>query len=211
MPEHVASDEDPFDVAGCGRRIPPDPAARHPGDGDGLIEKAEGHLVPTTWTPDELQDVLAHATPIVRTFLHGLAVNGSATTEEIGVHHAAAAIGNRYAKSRGKELLFTSAKDGTTGKAVYTIASAYRDDVARILAGLPNDASATPLVKRGPGRPRKVETEAATPKRRPGRPRKIDVTMESLVGCQHRRGRRRARSRRAPRMRSPCPTAPSRT
>jgi hypothetical protein len=139
--------------------------------------------VPTTWTPEELQEVLARATPIVRTFLHGLAVHGSATTEDLGVHHAAAAIGNRYAKSRGKEPLFTSAKDGTTGKGVYTIEPKYRDDVARILAGLPNEAPAAAApVKRGPGRPRKVEAGPTAPKRGPGRPRKIDVAMESLVG-----------------------------
>jgi hypothetical protein len=139
--------------------------------------------MPTTWTPDELQDVLAHATPIVRTFLHGLAVHGSATTEEIGVHHMAAAIGQRYAKSRGKEALFTSAKDGTTGKSVYTIDAKYRDDVARILAGLPNEApAASAPPKQGPGRPRKAEAEPTAPKRGPGRPRKIDVAMESLVG-----------------------------
>jgi hypothetical protein len=140
--------------------------------------------VPATWTSNELQDVLAHATPIVRTFLHGLAVHGSGTTRELGVQHMAASIAQGYAKARGKEALFTSAKDGTTGKRVYTIEAKYRDDVARILSGVPTEApaAAAQAPKRGPGRPRKVEAEPTAPKRGPGRPRKIDVAMESLVG-----------------------------
>jgi hypothetical protein len=143
-----------------------------------LTEKAGGSLVAATWSKDELHDVLAHATPIVRTFLHGLVAHGSATTDEIGVSHMAPVIGLRYAKHRGKEPLYRSAKDGTTGKTVFTIEAKYRDDVARILAGLPNEAPAPP--KRGPGRPPKNGVVA--PKRGPGRPRKIDVAVESLIG-----------------------------
>ncbi|MBI1852281.1 MAG: hypothetical protein HYR85_18215 [Planctomycetes bacterium] len=98
------------------------------------------------------------------------------------MQHMVAAIAQGYAKARGKEPLFTSAKDGTTGKRVYTIEAKYREDVARILAELPSEPAAPPAPKRGPGRPRKAEMEPTAPKRGPGRPRKIDVAVENLIG-----------------------------
>ncbi|MBI3843233.1 MAG: hypothetical protein HY292_01215 [Planctomycetes bacterium] len=124
--------------------------------------------MPSSWSKDELRDVLAHATPIVRTFLHGLAVHGSGTTRELGVQHMVAAIAQGYAKARGN----------------YTIEAKYRENVARILAGLPKEPVASEVPKRRPGRPRKIEAEPtpAPPKRGPGRPRKIDIAVENLIG-----------------------------
>ncbi|MBI1850308.1 MAG: hypothetical protein HYR85_08190 [Planctomycetes bacterium] len=100
------------------------------------------------------------------------------------MQHMVAANAQGYAKARGKEPLFTSAKDGTTGKRVYTIEAKYRENVARILAGLPKEPVASEVPKRRPGRPRKIEAEPtpAPPKRGPGRPRKIDIAVENLIG-----------------------------
>ena len=103
-----------------------------------MTNESRGRAVPTSWSKDELQDILEHATPIVRKFLKGLADRGAATIDELGVSHMAAAIGSRYAKHRGKEPLYKSAKDGTTGKSVFTIEPKYREDIARILAELPD-------------------------------------------------------------------------
>ncbi len=133
-----------------------------------------------TWSRIELQEILAHATPIVRAFLKGLADRGSATVDEIGVHHMAPVIGIRYAKHRGKEPLYRSVKDESTGKSVFTIEPKYRDDVASILAELPDQPAEVAPMKRRPGRPRKAE--AAAPKRGPGRQRKLDLAVESLIG-----------------------------
>jgi hypothetical protein len=138
------------------------------------------------WTKDELQQLLVHATPIVRKFLKGLAARGSATAEEIGVHHMAAAIGYRYAKSRGKDPLYATRKDAATKLSVFTIDPKYRAQIASFLANFKEPAKVE-QPKRGPGRPRKTEV-AGVVKRGPGRPRKTEVVAAAAEPAR-RRGR----------------------
>ncbi len=136
-----------------------------------------------SWSREEIEELLTHATPIVRQFLKGLAAKGTASADDIGVSHLAPVIGLRYTKSRGKESFYSSKKDEGTGKSVFTIDPKYRRRISDFLATFRAPA---PQPKRRPGRPRSVAVGLA-PRRGPGRPRKVPADV--VVVQARRRGR----------------------
>jgi hypothetical protein len=152
------------------------------------------------WSKDELEQILAHATPIVRRFLKGLADKGSATADEIGVPKVASAIGYRYARARQKEPLYSSERDVTTGKSVFKIDPKYRQEILDFLAAF-QEPAAPP--GRRPGRARRADGPAG---RSPASPARADVrrragprraeaaaTIPASEGREQRPGGRRAR------------------
>ena len=118
------------------------------------------------WSGHEPENLFTGAGPLIRRFLKGLSAKRSATIEQLGVHHMAAALTQKMAKKRGREALYSSVKNGR--KSVYRIVPRYRSRISKFLAGFREPKAA----KRGPGRPRKIEAQAG-PKRGPGRPRKV--------------------------------------
>lgn len=108
-----------------------------------------------SWSKDDLEKLMISATPIVQKFLRGLSAKGTATAEQLGVHHMAPVIGLRYSKSRGKEPLYSSKKDPKTGHSVFMMSPKYKSDIAKFM-------STHRVIPRPP----------AQPKRPVGRPRK---------------------------------------
>lgn len=140
-----------------------------------------------SWSTEELEQLLMSATPIVQKFLRGLSAKGTATAEQIGVHHMAPVIGLRYTRSRGKEPLYSSAKDAA-GYSVFTISPKYRADISKFMAAH-----------------RVIPKPAAPPKRPVGRPRKADgngTAQSSSSGAGRPAGAGSQRSKRAPGRRS---------
>jgi hypothetical protein len=152
-----------------------------------------------TWTKDEIEQALTQVGGLVRRFLKGLTVKGSANVSELGVHHMAVALAQKAAQERKKEPLVSTEKDPESGRSVFSIDPRYRKTIASFLASF-HEPPETPRARRrrerapaAAGRRRAGPAgTAAAPRRRSGRPRKAEAA--SLRPAARRRRRKAAPS-----------------